>query len=133
MNKQRAIILDFSALTDKNGNLNYFLLTLIDNITMYDAEKDDFNSISGSIPQSAYCDLLIYAQDEEEFKAFAEKWCIGYKDIYSGKLDNILKYYKKHYKTIGMIMSSSQDVSFVNKKFVQVLEIDKDFKHGAIK
>lgn len=133
MNKKRAIIIDSSALTDKNGNLNYFLLCLIDNLSMYNIAHDDIDQIKPPIPISAYCDLIFYAQNKEKFKKFAYKNCLGYDDIYSDDFEHILRHYKKTHKVIGMIVNNKRDLSFINRKFVQVLEVDQGFKHGKLK
>lgn len=105
--KKRAVLVDFTLLTDSTGKPNYFLLKLCDNLEV-----------------SGYSDLIVLAVDPQRAREWLDQWCVGdqnlvYKTEYV--LADDIRHIKATHKSIGAIVSNRFCTEGVNQRLVQVL------------
>lgn len=107
--KRRAILVDYTLLTDIHGDPNYFLLKLCDNLEV-----------------SGYSDLIILAQNPQEAREWANTNCVGDQNlIYKTHFDlaDDIQNIKQTHKSIGAIISNKFSIEGVNQRLVQIMMI----------
>lgn len=106
--KIRAILVDYTLLTDNHGNPNYFLLKLCDNLEV-----------------SNYSDLIVLAEDPEEARAWLDHNCVGANLVYKTHFDlaDDVQHIKSTHKSIGAIVSNRFDIQNVNQRLVPIMKI----------
>ena len=106
--KKRAVLLDFTLLTDGSGKPNYFILKLCDNLEV-----------------ANYSDLIVLAVDPEKAREWLNTWCVGDQNlVYKTEYDlaDDIQHIKATHKSIGAIVSNRFSIEGVNQRLVPVLK-----------
>lgn len=108
MFKRRAILVDFTLLTDKWGEPNYFLLKMCDNLEV-----------------TNYSDLIVLAKDPVSAREWLDNNCVGHNLVYQTNYDlfDDVKKIRKTHKTIGAIVSKKFDTANINQRFIPIMRI----------
>lgn len=109
--KRRAVLVDFKLFRETNGEPNYFLLKLCDNLEV-----------------SGYSDLIVLAENPQEAREWLNANCVGDKEhnkVYRThfNLADDIQVIKHTHKSIGAIISKYFNYEGVNQRLVPIMKI----------